>query len=292
MFDGFVEDGGPILEKFLSSAFEIYNTLIGQAVGLLAQSPEAWNASGWALVKTVNGIFAGIGAALVVVFFLMGFCADSLDIRQDFRIENILRMFIKLLLAEFFVASSLKLVKNFFGMATGIISKLSGKKTSFDYKVPAKVSRILNNPGENGIESWQGLLLIIVLMIFAVIFFIIICGCGAMIFYLAFIRFFKIMMLVPYGSLANSTLAGNQVLSQTAVSFWKFALCSILEAVTMYVALILSATILKSGTINLTNNLTGAFYVTAWMMQSMFICLIAVGAIKGASTVTQRALGL
>lgn len=288
IYDSLIEDGCSLLKEFINKIFDWYNVLTGMAVELLGQSPASWNADGWRLVETVNSVFIGIGSALVVIFFLIGFCSDSLDIRQDFRIENILRMFIKLSLAEFFVGNSLKLIKNFFSLATGIISKLSGKSTTCQFSIPDKVNAILKNPTDNDI----GFMALMMLFLMSVIFLFIICGCGILILYLAYIRFFKIMMLIPYGSLANSTIAGNHMLSHSAVSFWKFTLGTIMEAVTMYLALILSAVILNGGIVNLAGDAAGALYITGWMMQSILICLVTVGSVKGASSLTQRALGL
>lgn len=278
--------------QLLNSIFEWYNLLVGMAAGLLGQDPAAWSSQGWSFVKSVNTVFAGAGATLVVIFFLIGFCSDSLDIRQDFRLENLLRMFIKISVAEYFVANTLKLVKAFFGFGTGFIGAITKTGTSFDYKVADQVGAILNDPQGHGITGLGNVLLLIVVLIIALVMLLIVCGCGMLILYEAFIRFFKIMMLVPYGALANSTLAGSHTISQSAVSFWKYALGTILEAVTMYIALVLSAVILKSGTVNLAQDAEGIFYILGWMVQSIFICMVTVGSVKSAGTLTQRVLGL
>ena len=132
----------------------------------------------------------------------------------------------------------------------------------------------------------------ILIYIMAVVFLLVITGCGMMILYEAYQRFFKIMMLVPYGTLANSTLAGNHTLNRTAEAFWKFALATILEAVTMYLAMALSAAVLSSGSLGLTDGTSGAFYVIAWILESSFVCMLTLGLVKGSEMVTQKALGL
>lgn len=292
LIDGFIEKAFLELVYWFKLAFVIYNKLTGMAAGMLGQDPAAWNPGGWELVEGVNTVFMSIAAVLVVIFFLMGFCADSMDIRQDFRLENILRMFIKLLIAEFFVTNSLELVKGFFGLGTGIVQKLSGAEISFEFSVPPQIDAICNDPLSYGISRLAGVLSVTLLYDLAIVFLLVVSGCGMMILYEAFQRFIKILLLVPYGTLANSTLAGNHTLNRSAEAFWKYALGTILDAVTMYMALAISAAVLKSGTVSLTENQTGIFYIIAWIIESTFICMLTLGMVKGASTVTQKALGL
>ncbi len=292
MLDKAVEGWGLLVLEMLRFCMDIYNSLLGMAVGMLGQDPATWNRSGWNFIKEVNTVFLGIGGTLVVIFFLMGFCADSVDIKQDFRIENILRMFLKLSLAEFFVMNSLKIVRQLFALSTGIIGKISAADLSFQYAIPEKVSSILSKPLENGFEGAFGIGGMIVLLITAIIFLLVMGGCGLMILFEAFQRFLKILMIVPYGTLANSTIAGNHMLTRTAESFWKYMLCTILEAVTMYMAVALSAAVISSGILNLVAGKAGFTYILSWMIEGMFTAFLMLGMVKGSETLTQRALGL
>lgn len=292
MIDNIVKFMAKILLDFLGFILNTYNTFAGMAAGMLGQDPASWSSEGWSFISAVNTIFLGIGGVLVAIFFLMGFCSDSLDIKQDFRIENIIRMFLKLSLAEFFVINSMTIVRKLFGLATGIIGKIRGNGMSFQYTVPAEVTNILSNPLTNSISGVPGALVMILLLISAVIFMLIIAGCGMMLLFEAFQRFLKILMLVPYGTLANSTLAGNHMLTRSAESFWKYALGTILEAVTMYMALALSAVVTSNNVVNLVSGQTGGFYILGWILQTSFICMLTLGTVKGAGMITQKALGL
>ncbi len=292
MADSLIENFMSGLYDFLSFALSMYNKFAQMATGMLGQDPAAFNSAGWNIVTNVNNVFLIIGATLVVIFFLMGFCSESLDIRQDFRIENILRMFIKLSIAEFFVINSMKIVRMLFALPTGIIEKLSGNSLTVNASVPQSIQAIANDPVRNGMSGWIGLLMVILIYIMAVVFLLVVTGCGMMILYEAYQRFFKIMMLIPYGTLANSTIAGNHMLNRSAEAFWKYALSTILEAVTMYLAMALSAAVLSSGTLGLTEGTSGVFFIFAWILESSFICMLTLGLVKGADMVTQKALGL
>lgn len=292
MADSLIENFMSGLYDFLSFALSMYNKFAQMATGMLGQDPAAFNSAGWNIVTNVNNVFLIIGATLVVIFFLMGFCSESLDIRQDFRIENILRMFIKLSIAEFFVINSMKIVRMLFALPTGIIEKLSGNSLTVNASVPQSIQAIANDPVRNGMSGWIGLLMVILIYIMAVVFLLVVTGCGMMILYEAYQRFFKIMMLIPYGTLANSTIAGNHMLNRSAEAFWKYALSTILEAVTMYLAMALSAAVLSSGTLGLTEGTSGVFFIFAWILESSFICMLTLGLVKDADMVTQKALGL
>lgn len=155
-----------------------------------------------------------------------------------------------------------------------------------------EVTDILSDPLNHNVTGGTGAVMLVVLLILEIVFLLITVGCGAMILLEAYQRFFKILMLVPYGTLASSTIAGNHMLAHSAESFWKYALCTIMDAVTMYMALALSAVVISSGSLGLTKNQTGAMYVFAWMLESSFVCMLTLGMVKGAETVTQKALGV
>jgi hypothetical protein len=50
-------------------------------------------------------LFAGVGSGLVVLFFVIGFCAESVDVKSEFRQEAMFRMLIRLEIAQWLVAS-------------------------------------------------------------------------------------------------------------------------------------------------------------------------------------------
>ena len=67
-----------------------------------------------------------------MLFFVIGFCAESIDVKDEMRFESILRMLIRLGLAEWFVANHVTIMKAFFtsiGNLVGLIS--AGTTTQF-----------------------------------------------------------------------------------------------------------------------------------------------------------------
>lgn len=52
--------------------FDTLNSVIQNMVGLLSQSPEAFNGTLYDFAKGLNSVFQATGLALVVLFFLSG----------------------------------------------------------------------------------------------------------------------------------------------------------------------------------------------------------------------------
>ena len=87
----------------------------------------------------------------------------------------------------------------------------------------------------------------LLMMILAVIIALVIIFCGFMLIYTVYFRFLKILVIVPFGALAFSTVSGNRVVSHSAVSYAKYFLSIVLEAVTMALAIIVCNAFLNAG---------------------------------------------
>ncbi len=68
----------------------------------------------WAVIEGIEPVFVAVGSSLVVLFFVIGFCSESIDVNDEMRFESILRMLIRLGLAEWFVANNVTIMKAFF----------------------------------------------------------------------------------------------------------------------------------------------------------------------------------
>ena len=67
---------------------------------------------------------------------------------------------------------------------------------------------------------------------------IIIIICGFFIIYTVYFRFLKILIIVPLGAIACSTMAGNRMVSHTMATYCKYFLSCVFEAVTMALAIV------------------------------------------------------
>lgn len=84
---------GEAILALLEIVFGFWNSQVSLVFELLGQSPSEFKGGGlWGIVERVEPLFVGIGSALVVLFFVIGFCSESIDIREELRFEAILRI--------------------------------------------------------------------------------------------------------------------------------------------------------------------------------------------------------
>lgn len=117
---------GDQILALLEMVFGFWNNQISLVFSMLGQSPVNFKGGGpWAVIAGIEPIFVAVGSSLVVLFFVIGFCSESIDIREEMRFEVILRMLIRLGLAEWFVANNVTIMKAFFTSIGNLVNLLS-----------------------------------------------------------------------------------------------------------------------------------------------------------------------
>ena len=111
---------GDKILALLEAVFGFWNNQISLVFAMLGQSPVSFKGGGpWAVIEGIEPVFVAVGSSLVVLFFAIGFCSESIDVKDEMRFESIFRMLIRLGLAEWFVANNVTIMKAFF---TSIVS--------------------------------------------------------------------------------------------------------------------------------------------------------------------------
>ena len=104
----FFKLGDKILD-LLNMVFGFWNNQVSLVFALLKESPVNFKGGGpWGVISGIEPIFVAVGSSLVVLFFVIGFCSESVDVKEEMRFEVILRMLIRLGLAEWFVANNVR----------------------------------------------------------------------------------------------------------------------------------------------------------------------------------------
>ena len=87
---------GDKILALLEMVFGFWNNQVSLVFAMLGQSPTAFKGGGpWSAIEKINPLFVAVGSSLVVLFFVIGFCAESVDIKEDMRFETILIMLIR-----------------------------------------------------------------------------------------------------------------------------------------------------------------------------------------------------
>ena len=274
--------GGVILDLLLM-VFEFWNSEVNLLFELLGQSPTTFKEGGpWEKIEAINPIFVAIGSSLVVLFFVIGFCSESVDVREEMRLEKILQLLIRLGIAEFFVANNVSIMKAIFETVGNIVSAISSDKV-----VQVGISR---DVAETFLDLGFGesLLMLIITSILSLVVIV----CGFFIIYTVYFRFLKILIIVPLGSVAYSTMSGNHMLTHTAITYTKYFISVVFEAVMMALALIVCNSFLSSGLPAFTADLATWTKALFYVCEMTFTIALTVGSLKGAQSLTSKALGL
>lgn len=212
---------GDNILALLETVLAFWNNQINLVFSLLGQSPVSFKGGGpRAVVENLQPLFVGVGSGLVVLFFVIGVCAESVDIKSEFRLEAMLRMLIRLGIAQWLVANNLTILKAFF----------------------SSIGAMVNHLG---------------ILILSVILSLVILVCGFFIIYTVYFRFLKIMVIVPLAAVAFSTLAGNRTVSATCVRYFKYFLSVVMEAVTMALAILICNAFISAGLPSFTGRALG-----------------------------------
>lgn len=274
---------GDKILALLEMVFVFWNNQVSLVFSMLGQSPVNFKGGGpWQVVESIEPIFVGVSSSLVVLFFVIGFCSESVDVREEMRFEVILRMLIRLGLAEWFVANNVTIMKAFFTTIGNLVNALSaGQYTTL--AIDSTQADIIKNLGFG--ES-------LIMLILAALLSIIIIICGFFMIYTVYFRFLKLMIIVPIGSIAFSTMAGNRNVAHTASSYTKYFLSVVFEAVTMALAIVICNAFINAGLPSFTGNYEDWAQTLIYLCEMTFTIALTVGSVKGAQSLTNKALGL
>lgn len=260
----------------------IYNDIVGKTISMLTTNPMRWNEQGWKLIsQEIYPAFLVVACPLVAIFWLAAFCAESIDPKMhgDVRPETLLISFFKLAVAEFVTTYSLYFVCFLFGFVDALTDGWVGNNARIPTKLGFTIAEINQLP----------LLSVVLVFLFSLVYFGVLVFVAGVILYTATVRFFKILALIPFGTLASSTIAGTREVSRSALSFWKYILSVILEAVAIMLMLALFSRIQSS---IMLVNLSGDLEIIGMLLNRIMFAFLCLGSVKGAETLLQKGLGI
>ncbi len=198
------------------------------------------------------------------------------------RFEVILRMLIRLGLAEWFVANNVTIMKAFFTSIGNLVNLLSaGSYTTLT--IDSTQADIIKNLGFG--ES-------LIMLILAALLSIIIIICGFFMIYTVYFRFLRLLIIVPMGSIAFSTMGGNRTVNHTVAAYCKYFLSVTFEAVTMALAIIVCNAFINAGLPTFTSSYADWAKTLIYLCEMTFTIALTVGSVKGAQSLTSKAFGL
>ncbi|SEW00672.1 hypothetical protein [[Clostridium] fimetarium] len=274
---------GQNILDLLEMVFGFWNSQVSLVFSLLGQSPVNFKNGGpWAVIVGIEPIFVAVGSSLVVLFFVIGFCSESVDVKEEMRFEVILRMLMRVGIAEWLVANNVTIMKAIFTSVGNLVGLLTSG-TIPTLTIDSTQADIIKN-----LDFGPSL----VMLILAALLSIIVIICGFFLIYTVYFRFLKILIIVPMGAIACATLSGNRTISHTAVTYFKYFLSVVLEAVTIALAIIICNAFINSGLPTFTGSYADWAQTLIYLCEMTFTIAMTVGSVKGAQNLTSRALGL
>lgn len=276
-------DIGTMILNLLYSVLYFWNKQVELVYEILCESPDAFKGGvPWGIVTAVEPIFVAVGSSLVVLFFVIGFCSESIDIKEEMRFENVLRSLMRIGLAIWFVRSNLSISKAIIKTAGNLLASLGGT-THLQLRISQDAETAIDS-----LSIGESLIFFVIAIVIAVI----IIGCTFFMLYTVYFRFMRLLVIIPFGSLAYATIAGNRMVSHTAVTYFKYFMSVVLEAVTMMLALMVCNAVLSAGLPSFVMPAPDWIQTLFYFLELAFAMLLTVGAMKEAQIQTSKMLGL
>lgn len=274
---------GEKILALLEMVFGFWNNQISMVFAMLGQSPVSFKGGGpWAIVEAINPVFVAVGSSLVVLFFVIGFCSESVDVKEEMRFEVILRFLIRLGLSEWFVVNNIKIAKAVFQTVGNLVNTLSAGNGN-TLVIDSTQADIIRGLGFG--ES-------LIMLILAALLSIIIIICGFFMIYTVYFRFLRLLIVIPLGPLAFSTMGGNRAVSSTVATYSKYFLSVCFESVTMALAIMMCNAFINAGLPAFTGGYADWTQTLIYLCEMTFSIALTVGCVKGAQSLTGRVFGL
>ena len=274
---------GEQILSLLEMVFGFWNNQVSLVFAMLGQTPMNFKGGGpWDAIQRVQPVFVAVGCSLVVLFFVIGFCSESVDVREEMRFEVNLRMLIRLVLAEWVVVNSVTIMKAFFTSIGNWVMVIGGSGVS-ELRIDSAQADVIKNLGFGAS---------LIMLILASLLSIIVIICGFFLIYTVYFRFLRLLVIVPMGAIAFSTMSGNRTVSNTMVTYCKYFLCVTFEAVTMALAILICNAFINAGLPTFTGDYTDWAKTLIYLCEMTFAVALTVGSVKGAQNLTSKAFGL
>lgn len=104
----------------LNNAFSTWNGKLGELWGLVTTGPQTFKGGAvWSVMQTLHNGMVGIGYALVVLFFAISLCKNTMNFHELKRPEAAIHYFLRFVAAKAFVGYGMDIMLNVFSICNG-----------------------------------------------------------------------------------------------------------------------------------------------------------------------------
>lgn len=246
---GFFSDLGDFFsgKDFFEAAGYVWNDMIKLGADVLLKNPSSGDyETVWEAISTMYTTLNAVAVALMVVFFLYGFCRDSCDLHNDLTFDRTIKMFIRLIITSNVMSLALSWMPKFFGWAKSLVSAILGKNTTMAFSFDGAKAYKYISDGDFGT---------MLCFMTSLLFFIFSAVCAFMVVITVLNRILKIYMIAPFAGLALSTLAAGGGTAQVGYSYIRTFFGYVLSAVMIAVVIAISGSFIDVIAIETENGL-------------------------------------
>ena len=325
MYEAFKALGGGMMKagnSMMKMAVSFWGMCCDVAVKYLKISPKGTNAF-TTVSGTIFSVFLAVAASLVVLFFLLGWLNETIDINKSFTLENMFRFFVRFAIASSLIVNSFWLVYGIMDCSVALVNavgvdtsqmtagalstdvtvdtggmtkkqkkkaKEAAKKASEEYGYFGSIYNSLDSDKDTEAFDWfsDGLICFFGGLIGGLTILV----CGVQLVVTVMQRLFKMLLCIPFAPVALSTYAGGERFSATARAWIRTFIGYGLEAVTMVLAIAISFGLFRDASLFSSVGGGTATDVILSIMGMVLPMITACACIKGADTIVRRCLGL
>ena len=279
----------------LMAGYNVWKKCCSITINYLKINPVTVSGNAWSIVTgSLFNLSLGIAASLSILFFVIGWLNESIDVRNNFTLENMFRFFIRYIITATLIVNSLAVVRGTVDCATAVVSAVNVSASTMKGDDVENIFEDLQEQMEdddaNGTE-WLGTG--IISMIAGLFGGVVILVCGIQLILAVLSRLFKMYLCIPFAPVAFSSFAGGHILSQTGIAWIRTFMGYCLEAVVMAIAIKISFGLFADGsTMVSSQNVSGALGAIMTIVEYCLPMITACACVKGAEATIRRCLGL
>lgn len=259
---------------FYSLAYLVWNWCMGMCTGIMGSTPEDFSPTAWSYVQ--NDLYPwaiGIGASLMNLFFLIGFCRAVSNFKENITLELCVESMIRLVVLNILLQMGFNLIRTFFRIASALSVQLMRMEHLAFYTSDADVGAHL---------FWW---------LFGLLYFLVACVTGIMIVLTVYGRYVKLYLLIVFFPLAMPSLAAGRGVDATAYAWVKSFLSNVFEIVVIALVLSISSMLIEGFPL-IDVPVLDWFDGFGSAIRSLLSMILMTGAVKAATTYLKEAFAL
>lgn len=277
---------------FLKGGYSVWGNFSKVAMWYVQQQPESLGA--WQVVTgSVYTLSTGIAASLSVLFFVLGWMRNSVEIRNNFSIDEVFKFCIRYVLTAGLIVNALSLISSVSECATAVVAVIYEEEGLENQEAPDDLFERAKDSLEDGDSGADWLSVGVVAFLGGAVggLFIIVCSVQLVLSVLS--RLFKMYLCIPFAPVAFAGFAGGHEMARSGIAWIQTFLSYALEAVVIVLAITVSYGLFSGG--GLFEAGDGTWNAATMILQICGYCMpfaCAAASVKGAELVVRRCLGL